>query len=108
MLTDLQEKKQRLFFRLLDFDRDGYINANDFKSIGENLCIMQGLELDTIVFRQIEEVSQKLWMDIREYNDEEHPDRCSIQEWLTFADDQIIKPMLSLGIGNIFVVMIIV
>lgn len=91
MLTELQEKKQQLFFRLLDFDRDGYISANDFKAIGENLCLMQGIELDTIVFRQIDEASEKLWMDVREYNNDSHIDKCSIDEWLKFADDQIIN-----------------
>ncbi len=91
MLTDLQEKKQRLFFRLLDSDGDGYISSGDFKSIGENICIMQGLELDTIVFRQIDEANEKLWMDIREYSDQSRRDSCSIEEWLKFADDQIVN-----------------
>lgn len=91
MLTELQEKKQRLFFRLLDSDRDGYISSKDFKSIGENICIMQGLELDTIVFRQIDEANEKLWMDIREYNDRSSRDSCSIEEWLKFSDDQIVN-----------------
>ena len=91
MLTALQEKKQKLFFSLLDLDRDGYIHADDFKAIGENLCIMQGIELDTIVFRQIDEASEKLWMDIREYNDRNRQDKCSIEEWLEFADDQIVN-----------------
>ncbi len=91
MLTELQEKKQYLFFRLLDSDRDGFISTDDFKSIGENICIMQGIELDTKVFRQIDEASQKLWMDIREYNDASRQDKCSIEEWLAFADDQIVN-----------------
>ncbi|MEQ9424287.1 MAG: EF-hand domain-containing protein [Cyclobacteriaceae bacterium] len=91
MLSPVQEKKQRLYFKLLDFDRNGFIEKNDFQSIAENLCIIQGIELDTIAFREIEEAGEKLWMDIREYVDTNRDDKCSFEEWMAFADEQIVN-----------------
>ena len=91
MLTPFQEKKQRHYFKLLDYDRNNFIERDDFQAIAENLCIIQGIELDTIAYRQIEEASEKLWMDVREYIDSNRDDRCSMEEWLKFADEQIVN-----------------
>lgn len=91
MLTELQEKKQRHYFKLLDYDHNGFIEKTDFQAIAENLCVIQGIDTDTIAFRQIEEASEKLWMDIKEYIDINRDDKCSIQEWLLFADEQIVN-----------------
>ena len=91
MLTELQEKKQKVFFKLLDADGDGFISSNDFKGIGENLCIMQGIGLDTSVFRDIEEASEKLWMDIRQYISGEDKGKCDVNGWLAFSDEQIVN-----------------
>ncbi len=91
MLNHIQLKKQRLFFSLLDSNHDGFIESNDFEAIGENVFIMLGIELDTYAFRQIEELSEKLRVDIREYTDKERGNKCSIDEWLSFADEQIVN-----------------
>jgi len=91
MLNDVQQKKQRTLFRLLDSNNDGFLESNDLEAIGENLFIILGIELDTHAFGQIEELSEKLRVDIREYADRERDNKCSVDEWLAFADEQIVN-----------------
>ncbi|MDA0196008.1 MAG: EF-hand domain-containing protein [Bacteroidetes bacterium] len=76
---------------MLDSNHDGFIESTDFEAIGENVFIMLGIELDTHAFRQIEELSEKLRVDIREYTDKKRGNKCSIDEWLSFADEQIVN-----------------
>ncbi len=56
MLTDLQTNKLERFFYILDFDRNGSIEEDDFLAIAENLCILWGLkegseEYDKVIVR---------------------------------------------------------
>lgn len=91
MLTELQQKKQQRFFGLLDSNRDGFVERKDFEAVAENLCIIQGIEMDTASYGRMEEVSEKLWIDIREYIDTSRDDRCSAEEWIKFTDEQIVN-----------------
>ncbi|MEP5610626.1 MAG: EF-hand domain-containing protein [Cyclobacteriaceae bacterium] len=40
MLTELQTNKLERFFYILDFDRNGVIEEQDFLAIAENLCVL--------------------------------------------------------------------
>lgn len=46
MLTQLQTDKLERFFYILDFDRNGVIEKEDFIGIAENLCILWGIKED--------------------------------------------------------------
>ena len=47
MISDIQKRKLKRLYGVLDFDDNGYIEESDFTSIGENLCILWGLDEDT-------------------------------------------------------------
>lgn len=43
MLSELQIDKLERFFYILDFDRNGIIEKEDFTGIAENLCVLWGI-----------------------------------------------------------------
>ena len=46
MLSAFQETKLRLFYNILDYDKNGFIEVDDFEGIGENICLILEIEED--------------------------------------------------------------
>ena len=53
MLSELQTNKLERFFYILDFDRNGVIEKDDFVGIAENLCILWGLKEDSAEYAKV-------------------------------------------------------
>lgn len=91
MLTDLQRQKQVYIFNLLDYNKNGYIELEDFIDIAENLCDVRDDELDTEEGKQVMEQCRTLWDKLEQYIDENHDDKCELDEWLKFIEEELIK-----------------
>ena len=91
MLTGIQKQKQHYIFNLLDFDKNGFIEQDDFIGIAENLCVVRGEELDTNESRHVLEQCRKLWESLEFYIDSNRDDKCTIEEWFTFVDEQLVN-----------------
>lgn len=89
MLSEQQKKKQTYIFNLLDFDKNGFIEKDDFVGIGENLCIIRGDEMDTSESKNIMAVCEKLWADLKYYTDENRDEKCTLDEWLKFIEGKL-------------------
>ena len=61
MLTPLQIKKLTHFFNILDFDKNGSIEADDFEAIGENLAIIRDIDLDTPDYEVVMGMTNGIW-----------------------------------------------
>ena len=53
MLSKLQTNKLERFFYILDFDRNGVIEEEDFLAIAENLCVLWGLREDSDEYKKL-------------------------------------------------------
>jgi juvenile hormone diol kinase len=91
MLTPLQEIKQTRYFRLVDIDKNGYIEKNDWVKIGENLAAIRGIPKDSELSNAIMAQMDNIWNNLREYADKNNDFRVSLDEWLSFEDEKVIN-----------------
>lgn len=91
MLTRLQQIKHLYIFNVLDFDNNGYIEKEDFIAVAENLCMVRGEETNTEESRLIMNQCIKLWEGLAYFIDENNDNRCTIQEWIAFIENHLIK-----------------
>ncbi len=91
MLTSFQETKLKLFFSILDYDKNGFIEIEDFKGIGENFCTLLDIEEDNPIYDVIYKGCSKVWEDLYRYVDTNRDGKASIYEWLKYADDNIVN-----------------
>ncbi|WP_109831625.1 EF-hand domain-containing protein [Reichenbachiella versicolor] len=61
MLSPLQIKKQTHFFNILDFDRSGTIEEDDFEAIGDNLSIVRDFDMDTVEYETVMRLTKGIW-----------------------------------------------
>lgn len=91
MLSAFQETKLRLFFNILDMDRNGFVEPADFKNIGENICVMLQIKEDNPFYGLVFSACQQVWEDLYKYVDTNQDQKASFYEWLRYADDKIVN-----------------
>jgi len=91
MLSHFQTLKLTYIFNLLDFDRNGFIERNDFVNIAEKLCVVRGEETDTPESEDILKQCSNLWRGLEQYIDVNNDGKCTIAEWLKFINDKLIN-----------------
>jgi len=91
MLTDLQRKKLLHYFKVLDFDRNGYIEIDDFHAIAENLVILWHVKPTDPEHQRIMNSTLRIWHDIQMFVDENNDEIATTDEWLKYADNRIVN-----------------
>ncbi len=91
MLTELQKAKQRHYFDVLDFDRNGAIEEDDFVAIGENLCLLRDVEPGDDIYKSIMDDCRKWWIYLQEYVYTNHQEGANFEEWCKFVDEKIVN-----------------
>ncbi len=91
MLSAFQETKLRLFFNIIDYDKNGFIEVDDFIGIGENICLILEIEEEDPAYPIIQAACRKVWNDVYEYVDANRDDKASFYEWLRYADEKIVN-----------------
>lgn len=90
MLKPVQEKKLTHFFNILDNNKNGQLQQDDFEGIGENICINLAIENGTEKHQYIMKRSQELYNYLIEDLHKESGDPITLQDWLTYFDQEII------------------
>lgn len=91
MLSAFQETKLRLFFNILDTDRNGFVEPADFTSIGENICYILQISPEDPYYDLIFFACNQVWTDLYSYVDTNKDNKASFYEWLRYADEKIIN-----------------
>ena len=108
MLTEFQTQKMKHFFKVLDFDKNGTIEEEDFVAIGENLCIFWGFYDGSDEYNRYMQHCRDSW---KAFNSSvnNHGERANPQHWLEFAERAIVNvpeeafnEYLSAVVGEIF------
>lgn len=81
MLTPLQIQKQTHFFNILDFDRSGTIEEDDFEAIGDNLSIVRDFDVDTPEYETIMGLTKGIWGNLVPFVQGTHGTK---EQWLQF------------------------
>lgn len=90
MLTTLQKNKLERFFYILDYDRNGYIEKEDFIGTAENLCILWGIYEGDRAYEQIMNRYEESWEKFTFYIGIEG-DRVNWDHWIKFAEEVIVN-----------------
>lgn len=91
MLTELQTKKLSHYFRVLDFDGNGLLEKEDFTGIGENLAILWGFRDGSPEFSKIVGQWAESWASFRSFMGRDIDSKATLEEWLHFADLNIVN-----------------
>ncbi|WP_258104958.1 EF-hand domain-containing protein [Marinoscillum sp. MHG1-6] len=81
----------QLFFDIIDYDKNGFVEKDDFISIGENICAMLQLDEENFYYPLIYAACEKAWEDLYAYVDEDEDGRASSGEWFKYADEKIVN-----------------
>lgn len=67
-MTEFQRNKISHYFRIvLDQDKNGVLDENDFREIGESLCILWNMKPDTPEYKEVIENSLSSWRAFKDY-----------------------------------------
>lgn len=91
MLTELQLNKLEKFFYILDYDRNGAIERDDFIGIAENLCILWNVKENDPEHDKIVKKFSDSWEQFDFFINNEKSGRASWDHWLHFAEERIIN-----------------
>lgn len=91
MLSELQKKKLTHYFSVLDFDGNGLLEKSDFTGIGENLAILWGFRAGTPDYKRVVDQWAKTWVDFRSFMGRDEESKATLEEWLHFADLNIVN-----------------
>lgn len=84
MLTQLQTAKLTHIFNIIDFDRNGTIEIDDFEAIGENLAIIRDFDQGTEDYDKVMELAIGIWKKLEPHIE---GNEGNLNEWLTFMDN---------------------
>lgn len=90
MLTQLQTQKLTHYFDVLDFLKNGIIQFEDFKAIGENLCVLWGFREGTEPYKNCMDRCESSWNEFRKFCGKDAKG-AYLEEWLAFADVMLVN-----------------
>jgi len=91
MLSELQINKLEKFFYILDYDRNGIIEKDDFIGIAENLCILWGIREGDRAYNLIIKKFEDGWGRFNAFVNLENEKKANWEHWLHFAENQIVN-----------------
>lgn len=89
MPTTLQINKLERFFYILDYDRNGVIEKDDFEAIAENLCILWGLKEGEEGYNKVFKRFIDGWDKFNFYVND-NTGKASWEDWKRFAEEVMI------------------
>ena len=90
MLSELQKRKMRRFFHVLDFDKNGIIEEADFRAIAENLCILWRYDEDTLEYVRTMSQHSEAWNSFNHVINNEMS-TATEDHFMLFADKAIVN-----------------
>ncbi|MEQ9006719.1 MAG: hypothetical protein RLP12_02470, partial [Ekhidna sp.] len=90
MLTELQINKLERFFYILDYDRNGVIEKEDFMGIAENLCILWRIKEGDTKYEEIKKKFEAGWNHFNLFVNN-NDGKANWEHWKRFAEQIIVK-----------------
>lgn len=90
MLSQLQANKLEKFFYILDYDRNGVINKEDFTGIAENLCVLWGVKEGDSRYQEIFQRFEDGWNQFNDFVNDQPDGKANWEHWIKFAEERIV------------------
>ncbi len=91
MLTAIQKEKLTHYFNVLDYNKNGVVQKEDFVAIAENLCILWGLKEDSDDYKSWMDRFIQQWEKFRDHTVGPQSNKAELEDWLKFADEKLIN-----------------
>ena len=89
MLTQLQSQKLRHFFNILDYNKNGVLQQDDFDRVGVNLCANFDIPEGTDDYQKMILKSRRLFHQVLKDLNKTSGSTITIKEWLQLFDQII-------------------
>jgi len=89
MLSELQQRKFRAYFNLLDNDGDGYLERSDFVAISDNFARHAGLSAGSDGYNAVHAAWLASWEHVKEVCEVDHDGRIRSDQWLATLERTI-------------------
>ncbi len=91
MLKPVQEKKLTHFFNILDHNKNGKLEENDFEGIGVNICINLAISPNAKEYDYLVTKSKDLYYQLIKDLGKQSGESIVLEEWLNYFDEEIIS-----------------
>jgi len=91
MLTDFQKHKLSWYFHILDIDKNGFIEKQDWDSLAENLCALRGIPFGTDAHAEVMKVVGTVWENTKAFCGVGDDGRITLEEWLDFEEAKAVN-----------------
>ena len=109
MLSEVRRKKLHYFFTLLDLNRNGLLQFDDFSDLAERVRLSLSCEVGDPQHKKIAEKATHLFHHLLSDIDPEKPQSIHVDEWLAFfgenlndENDEVLSVYQQLIYSNIF------
>ena len=110
MLSIVQTKKLTHFFKILDVDKNGVWQKQDFIHLAENLCLALNIEQGTSQYHEVIRKCKKMYNIIFTHVPKANSDAISLEYWLDYFDGDmhsieyqvIVEDFIELTVNNVF------
>jgi len=85
-LTEQQKAKLQVGFNSLDFDRSGFLSAEDYIEKAKSLALIKGYEVDSSEHKAIESQFLEIWGKIQQEVDANGDQKVTLDEFINFVD----------------------
>jgi len=81
------QRKMTRYFVVLDVDRDGHIEAEDFDKVAQRLAGVRGLSLHSPQYNALYDQVMFEWQTLSGYCDDDTDQEISLDEWFAHRED---------------------
>lgn len=90
-MKEIRKQKLTHYFKILDHNKNGVLQEDDFIGIGENVCINLGISLSSNEYHHFVERSKEMFGIFLKGLNKSSTDSITLDEWLTYFDEQVFK-----------------
>jgi len=90
MLKPIQEKKLTHFYNILDYNKNGILQQDDFTGIGENICLNLSIQPSNKEYDYLINKSEGLYKQLINDLGRSYGDAINMYDWLAYFDKEVI------------------
>ncbi len=91
MITEFQKKKLAYLFKFLDFNKNTYLQLDDFSDIATRICEKRGYEFGSHPYQVVSEKCVKFYHHILKDMAKKSQQQITASEWFDFFDKEILQ-----------------
>lgn len=109
-MKEIHRKKLTHYFNILDHNKNGELQEDDFIGVGENVCLNLGISLNGPEYKYFVDRSKEMFAYLLKDLDKDGDKSISLEEWLFYFDKyilteknvELLKKYIALTVRHVF------